>query len=215
MEKNICDSSKFTEFPVTECDSSVRSRIILPIHQKMVVEGCCQSLSRESSVSEFISSSDSSQPASPFTPTKTHSEIYRAAWSEQSADAQIPEIQQCQKNKNIYLDVAALDGDGSVEGAEFIVCNQAVRSIAEPGELLPDTLKRLVSEHQKGRCDSPESNSDSEVAYIKMITNGPLDSALVTYTPGAVVIPEANHMQDDEDDSPRSPEPAAVIFLNA
>ena len=92
------------------------------------------------------------------------------------------------------------------------MCNQAVRSIAEPGELLPDTLKRLVSEHQEARCDSPESNSDSEVAYIKMITNSPADSALVTYTPGAVVIPEPNQMQDDEDDSPRSPEPAAVIF---
>ena len=45
-----------------------------------------------------------------------------------------------------------------------------------------------------------------------MIANSPADSALVTYTPGAVVIPEPNHMQDDEDDSPRSPEPAAVVF---
>ena len=86
-----------------------------------------------------------------------------------------------------------MDGDTSEDEADYNVCDQAVGSIVEPGELLPDTLKHWVSGHQYARCDSPESDAGTEVAYINMIANGPADSALVDYASGSGVVVDEIH----------------------
>ena len=100
-----------------------------------------------------------------------------------------------------------------------VVCDlpsQLLKSAAEQGETLPETVRRLTKAHEDcARCASFCAESEI-IRRVRMINANPEDKsgemALVCNTPGALVPQGPSHMERDEDQEPLTIQSSTARF---